>query len=1046
MMLHYEHMKIFLKLSGYCTLLVLIFFPPLYGRSGSVSFGHISIEQGLSQSSVFSVFQDSKGFLWFGTLDGLNKYDGYKFTVYRSDPRDPNTLSNNTIVRIFEDTEGFLWIGTLGGGVNRFDEASERFIRYRHDPKDSTSLSNDNVRSIMQDSRGTVWIGTGNGLNRFDAASNSFRRYEAGARSTNGLSNSVIWSIYEAPSEPGVLWLGTFDGLNRFDVSRGSWSVYKHTPSDPGSLSNNYVWSIIAQDSDRLWIGTNNGLNLFSKKTGRSVRYVRESRSDKSISGNNVWSLWKDRTGIVYAGTLDGGLNRIVPGKGPADVSFIRYMHDPADPNSLSHNYIWSIYQDRTGIIWLGTDVGINTLDPNAAKFIHFKSEPFDRYSLSNNEVTAILRDRSGVLWIGTRDGLNRLDDASGRFIHYRNDPHDPNSISSNYIRSLYEDRRGTLWIGTNGGGLNAFDRRSGTFRNTANGRITSSISSNDITHISEDAGGILWLGTLAGLNRFDPLTGKVKFYAKDRNDSASVSHDYVYTVHQTGDGTMWIGTLGGGLNRFDPAAGRFEHFMENAHDTTSLSNNNVWCIHQDRRGDLWIGTNNGLNKMDRQRKTFTQYGEKDGLVNNVIYGILEDEKGNLWLSSNKGLSRFDPRTGAVRNYTANDGLQSNQFGGNDHFKDSRGYMYFGGINGFNMFYPDSIKDNPHVPPIVITDFLIFNKSVGVGGDSPLSRSITSTRSITLDHDQNVFSFEFAALHYASPQSNAYAYIMEGFDKEWISAGTRRFVTYTNLDPGRYTFKVTGSNNDGIWNTEGASIEIIISPPYWRTWWFISMVVIGILSVIASVIYIQIRHLLAIERLRLKIASDLHDDIGTRLTEISLLSDMVYHVDADDPKTVKESVRNIGGIARALIENMSDIVWLINPKRDSLYELFLKLKDGYEEILSYRQILLHINDLHSLESVALPMEHRKNIYLIFKEAVNNAVKHSGCTEISINTEVRGRSLTITMYDNGKGFDTAKRRNGNGVDNMQLRAEAIGGTVRIQSSAANGTMIKFTGVL
>ncbi len=1015
-----------------------------YGRNSGAKFEHISIEQGLSQSSVFSILQDSRGFLWFGTLDGLNRYDGYTFTVFKSDPRNQNTLSNNTIVRIFEDQDSILWIGTLGGGLNRFDPSTEQFTRYRHSPTDSTSLSNDNVRSIYQDMNGTMWIGTNDGLNRFDPAGRTFFRYSSIPGNKNSISNNVIWSIHESPSEPGILWIGTYDGLNRLTVSTGEFSVFKHSPADAASLSNNYIWSVIDHDAEHLWVGTNNGLNLFSKKDHRSVRFHNDPRNKNSISGNNVWSLWKDRRGTVYAGTLDGGLNKIVPPVNGKNFTFVNYSHDPADPNSISHNFIWSIFEDRTGIIWLGTDVGVNKLDPNAAKFLHYKSDPFNPHSLTNNEVTALFRDRTGTLWVGTRNGLNRYDDTQGRFIHYRYDPKDVSSISNNYIRSISEDRNGTLWIGTNGGGLNSFVRSTNSFRNMRSGHIPSSISSNDIIRIYEDSSGILWLATLAGLNRFDPATNKVKFYAKEQNDPKSLSHDYVYTITETADGTMWIGTLGGGLNRFDRKSETFTSFQEDPADSSSLSNNNVWCIHEDASGDLWIGTNNGLNKFNRTNNTFTHFEEKNGLVNNVIYGILEDSKGFLWLSSNKGLSRFDPKNGTVRNYSANDGLQSNQFGGNDHFKDSRGYMYFGGINGFNIFYPDSIRDNPYIPPIVITDFQIFNRSVGVGGDSPIRRSISSTRSITLAHDQNVFSFEFAALHFSSPQSNTYAYKMEGFDKEWIRSGTRRYVTYTNLDPGKYLFMVMGSNNDGVWNTQGTSIEIIIAPPFWKTWWFITVLVIAGLGFAAFIIYFRIRHLLTIERLRLKIASDLHDDIGTRLTEISMLSDIVYHDGSSDQTVFKDSVRNIGGIARELIENMSDIVWLINPKRDSLYELFLKLKDGYEEILSHRQILLHINNLNSMETISLPMEHRKNIYLIFKEAINNSLKHSACTEISINTEVNGRILVITMYDNGRGFDANKRSLGNGLENMQLRAEAIGGSLRIHSDPESGSMIKFTG--
>lgn len=452
------------------------------------------------------------------------------------------------------------------------------------------------------------------------------------------------------------------------------------------------------------------------------------------------------------------------------------------------------------------------------------------------------------------------------------------------------------------------------------------------------------------------------------------------------------------------------------------------------------------MDKFNKIDETFTHYNTKHGLINNVIYGILEDDSGNLWLSSNKGLSKFNPKKGTIRNYTTGDGLQSDQFGGNAYFEDSKGRMYFGGINGFNMFYPDSIKDNPFVPPIVITDFQIFNESVPIGENSPLKRSITETKEITLPYKDNVFSFEFAALHYSSPDANQYAYKMEGFDKKWIYSGTRHYVTYTNLDPGKYVFQVIGSNNDGVWNKKGASVIIIISPPFWRTWWFITLMAIFILSIIGAIIYFRINNILEIERLRLKIAADLHDEIGTRLTEISLLSDMVYHVEVDNTKSFKDSVRNIGGIARSLIESMSDIVWLINPKRDSLYELFLKLKDNYEELLSYKEIYLYINNLNFLEKIRLPMEYRKNVYLIFKEAMNNSIRHSSCTEISINTETSGKLLTITMYDNGKGFDITKKSLGNGTENMRTRAEAIGGSLRIQSKVDEGTMIKFTGKL
>ncbi len=1038
----------FQKVSNFYLISILLFSQIVLAQNNEVKFEHISIEQGLSQSSVFTIFQDSKGFLWFGTLDGLDKYDGYKFSVYRSVPHDSNSLSDNTIFKIYEDRNGILWIGTLGGGLDKFDRSTDKFTSFRFSPHDSMSLSNNNVRSILEDTHGNLWIGTNNGLNKFNKKSSRFTRYVNEPGSHNSLSNNYIWCIYEAPSQPGILWIGTYNGLNKFDITTNKFTSYKYNAGDPHSISNNYVWSIIEGSPGILWIGTNNGLNKFNTKSGKFTRYLRNNKDTHSISNNNVWSLCKDSNGSILAGTLGGGLNKMVKGKSEqynkTKVSFVHYEYDPGNPNSLSHNYVWSIYQDRTGVLWIGTDVGLNKLDPEKEKFRHYKSLPYDPNSLSNNEVTAIYRDHLNKLWIGTRNGLNKFDEKNKKFIHYKANSKNPYSLSNNYVRSIGEDSEGNLYVGTNGGGLNKFIRSSNKFIHISTGNPPNGLSNSNITSIHQDETGLLWLGTLAGLDILNPKTGKVNIYIHEPDNPQSLSHDYVYTVYEDRDKTMWIGTLGGGLNKFNRRTDTFTRYMENPEDTTSLSNNNVWCIYEDQEGTLWIGTNNGLNKFNKRNGTFTHFNERWGLVNNVIYGILEDDSGNLWLSSNKGLSKFNPGNHSIRNYTTGDGLQSDQFGGNAYFKDSNGEMYFGGINGFNMFYPDSIKDNPYKPPIVITDFQIFNESVPIGKNSPLKESISETKSITLPSSDNVFSFEFAALHYSSPGTNQYAYQMIGFDKKMIYSGTRRFVTYTNLDPGRYTFKVIGSNNDGVWNTKGVSLNIIITPPFWKTWWFITLFVVFMLSVIGSIIYFRIRHLLAFERLRVKISADLHDDIGTRLTEISLLSDMVYHVEPDNSNSYKESVKRIGGIARDLIESMSDIVWLINPKRDSLYELFLKLKDNYEELLTYKKIFLYINNLNNLDKVRLPMEYRKNVYLIFKEAMNNSIKHSNCTEISINPQIQAGFLTITLYDNGKGFDLKQETPGSGRGNMLDRAEAIGGKLRIQSKPGEGVMIKFTG--
>ncbi|MGE5621307.1 MAG: two-component regulator propeller domain-containing protein [archaeon] len=1014
------------------------------GRSG-IKFNKISVDQGLSQSSVFSICQDKRGFLWFGTLEGLNKYDGYNFTVFRADQASVNSLSSSTIFKIYEDRQGNLWIGTLGGGLNRYNKHKENFTSYQNNPSDEASLSNNNVRAIFESGDGKLWVGTNNGLNVLDRKTGKFRHYFNDPSDTKSLSNNYVWSIYEDRNHQ--LWIGTYGGLNKYDPSGDSFIRYTFTPGQKNGISNNYIWDIFEDSKQRLWIGTNNGLNLFDRKANKFTVFQKNPLDQSSISQNNIWKIYQDKNGVIWVGTLGGGLNRIVETPG-GKISFVKYLYSPYDPFSISHNYIWSIFEDKSGVLWIGTDVGLNMYDSKKEKFHLCQNNPFNPNSLSNNEVTAICGNSPGRLWIGTRNGLNLCRPGENSIVHYKTLPGESNSLSTNYIRSLYEDNGGTLWIGTNGGGLDEFNIKAGRFIHHKVDLSTTSISDNNVTAIHEDRQGTLWVGTLSGLNKYDRDKKTFIHYLNDPMNPSSLSHSYVYAICEDKRGELWIGTLGGGLNLFDKRTGKFTRFQFERGNGSSLSNNYVWTIMEDNFDGadvLWIGTNDGLNKMDIHTRKVTVYKEKDGLANNVIYGILKDNNNNLWLSTNKGLAKFDPKRKSFRNYSPGDGLQSNQFNGGAFFKNRKGEMFFGGINGLNSFYPDSVKDNSVVPPIVITNFLIFNKTVKAEDGSPLSRSITETGEIRLNYNQSVFSFEFAALHYSNPTENQYAYKLEGFDKNWNFSRTRRFVTYTNLDPGTYTFRVIGSNNDGVWNKTGASVRIIISPPYWRTWWFITLCFLLVFGIIWLVFAIRMRHLLALERLRLKISADLHDDIGTRLTEISMLSDIACRMDGGDGTAeIKETVRKVGSIARNLIDNMSDIIWLINPKKDSLSELFLKLRDSYEEILSYSQILLHINNAEFLENIKLPIEYRKHLYLIFKEALNNSLKYSKCSEISINTQVNGRILDITLYDNGIGFDMNRQSCGNGLVNMKNRAEQIRGTLRIQSKPGEGTMIKFNG--
>jgi hypothetical protein len=519
----------------------------------------------------------------------------------------------------------------------------------------------------------------------------------------------------------------------------------------------------------------------------------------------------------------------------------------------------------------------------------------------------------------------------------------------------------------------------------------------------------------------------------------------------QDSDGYYWIATQIG-LNRVmfsgmsaqapNPAISAITKYYHEPDNPRSLSNSYVLSVHETENGDLWFGTMQGLSgirKDDRDDPVFVRYFIKNGLPNDVVYGILEDTHGNLWLSTNSGISRFNPRDETFKNYDTRDGLHGNEFNSGAYTRTTEGTFIFGGVNGATEFHPDSLTDNPFVPPIVITAFNIFDEP------AQLPYSILSTGEITLSHRDNYFSFEFASLDFSAPERIRYAYMLEGLDENWTSAGPRRFAGYTHIAPGEYIFKVKGTNGDGVWNDNHTFVRIVITPPFWRTWWFILLIVLAIGSGISLIIVFRVRQLLKFERLRSTIAADLHDDIGAGLTEISIMGDVIARKLPDQTKAlVASEMQNIGSTSRSLIAGMSDIVWLVNPKRDSLHDLIARLGDAYKEPLAARDISFSIQNLESLKNVRLNMEYRQHLFLIFKEAINNSLKHSGAAEIVLTVKLRGKRLSMKLSDNGKGFDGEKASSGNGLQNMRMRAERLGGILQIASSCGSGTVVEFKG--
>ncbi len=901
---------------------------PSYSQMGEVQFERISIESGLSQSTVLCICQDSKGFLWFGTYEGLNRYDGYTFKVYKNDPAIPYSLSEKNVDYIIEDHLGVLWVGTENG-LNRFDREKERFISYKNNPNDTNSLSNNFIRYLYEDRSGILWIGTqGGGLNQFDRKNEKFIHYENDPNNPKSLSNNNVLSILE--DSYGHLWIGTDYGLNYFDREKGEFIQYLNDPHDPRSISHNSIWRISEDREGSLWIGTwGGGLIRFDPQQNRFVTYRNDPKNPNSLSNNIVRAIYEDHDGNLWIGTDGGGLDKFVPGpKVGGKDHFIHYQNNPQDPASLSGNSVLSIFEDKLGILWIGTNFdGIDKYNSKKSQFSLYRNHPDDVNSLCKNTVLAVCEDSQGMIWIGTNGGgLDCFDRKKNRFTHYVYDPKNPYSISNNTIRSIFEDRHKRLCIGTDNG-FNYFNREEGKFIRYQNDpNNPHSISHNGIWRICEDRAGNLWLGTFGGgLNRFDYTKGEFTRYIHDPNDPKSISDYSVWTMYEDSYGNFWIGTFLEGLDRFDREKGIFFHYRPDSRDSNSICDKKVISLYEDHAGCFWVGTSNGLDKFDRNARTFHQYSKIDGLPNNNIQGILEDDHGNLWMGTTHGLSKFNPRTIKFSNYYESYGLQSNEFGTNTCCKLKSGEMIFGGMNGFNIFYPDSIHADTSRPPVVITDFQIFNKPVpvgeGVDGRTILQRSISECDEIHLSYKDNVFSFEFAGLHYVSPKGNLYAYMMEGFEKEWIyTDANRRFVTYTNLPGGIYTFRVKASNNQGTWNNEGTSIRIIITPPFWKTIWFYGI----LLVVIAGIVYwvfqwrVQARDLAAQRRMD----AALTKERNLIRTLIDNLPDAVYVKDAQCRKVIANlaDVHYMGLESEAEVLGKNDYDFYPSEIASSIYD------------------------------------------------------------------------------------------------------------------------------
>ena len=855
-------------------------------QTNSVGFKHITTYEGLSQSSVTAIVQDRQGFMWFGTQDGLNRYDGYSFTVYQNDPLQPSSLSDNYVLALYEDRKGQLWVGTDDGGLCRFNKQTGKFSVFKSTQKDSKSLTDNHVTAIKEDGQGNLWIATGNGLSRFDPVRGIFTRYRHRAGDSGSLGHNLIQDVLV--DRGGQIWVATLGGgLDRLDAQTQTFHHFKNVPADPTSLSQNSLKKLFQDSKGRLWIATEGrGLNLLNEDQKTFTHFRHNPDDPRSICHDDINTLAEDGAGNLWVGTENGGISVL----NKTRTAFTHYPYQETNSSGLNNGSIYALCRDRSDNMWVGTySGGVNFFDHQPPKFQLYQKDINDPNSLSNNNVMAVLEDRLGNIWTGTDGGgLNVLHKATQRYTQYRHRATDSKSIPSDFIMSIYQDRDGDIWVGSYKGGLSLWRQASGEFLNFRVTGDASGLSQETVSTITEGKKGEIWLGTLgSGISRYDKKTRLFTHYKPDLTRPGNLTQGYISSLCFDHQQNLWIGSEGGGLQVIDARSGLFRAYRHDRSVPGSLSHNLVNSLYEDAQHRMWVGTNAGLNRFDPKTHSFVTYQEKDGLASKVIQSLLSDRNDKLWIGTNKGLSVFDPTRKSFPNFDAGDGLQPGSFNRMAAYKDQQNRLFFGGIKGLNTVDPAHLSDNLFIPPVVITQLHVFNRPIWL-----------RSHQITLPHDQSTLTFSFAALNYSHPERNQYTYTLEGFDKGWSLKGPGRVATYTNLEPGTYTFRVKASNNDGHWNETGTAFRIILKPPFWQTWWF---------RTVAALVLLGSTYLLYQKRVRtLKLGKKkLETMVSQRTAEVLQQKEQLQN-QAEELQSQTETLQSQAAEMHLLIEELSE--------------------------------------------------------------------------------------------------------------------------------------------
>lgn len=994
----------------------------------SVKFTHLGSDNGLSQNFISCIIQDHKGFMWFGTKDGLNRYDGHNFVIHQHDPFDSTSLSDNYITSLFEDSRGYIWVGTLNGGLNIFDRKTETFYQIVYESKVSDNNIPEEVKSISEDKDGNIWIATrGRGIfrlslktdNSFDFSSKNFSNQTDNPKT---LSSNIITTIFI--DSKGILWIGTLKGLDRFNKEDESFTHFKINTKNikaPSSYFDKNVFSITETKDKNLWLGTLSGLVQFNREDG-SFKLFPHHYNIFRYGWGSILQIVEDYSGKLWLAT-PAELMRF----NPFSKTYDYFKNDLMDNNSLSYNSISSLFIDRTEVLWVGTaGMGINVYDPKSSRFstLFVKNNPTSR--ITGFSVRTIMQEDEDVYWIST-DVLYRWNRKTGQVKSYETSSNRPDDFGNIGPWSIIKSFDGKIWAATTEG-LYMYDSSTEIARQYKfNLSDSTGLPQKEVFTVFEDMNKNIWAITENYLCKLTDIDKGI-FNSYRYSQVLPYNRRVRPIIYQDKSGMFWIGTRNG-LLLFNEEEKTFLTFKNDPLRSNSLSNDNINAICPDPitpEKILWIGTaGGGLNKLNVEEKTFKHFTEKDGLPNNVVYGILPDKQGNLWLSTNKGLSKFNPQKNSFRNFDVNDGLQSNEFNTGAYFLSESGEMFFGGIKGLNYFHPDKVNDNLYKPQIALTNIKINDHYLSVKNDKTIfQKSISELDKIELSHDKDVITFEFTSLDYSSPSKNKFAYKLENINEDWIYAGSNRQVTFTNLPPGKYVFRVKGSNNDGIWNEDGVSLEVIIKPPWWNTWWayFIygSIIVLGLYLLRRYELNrINLKNQLRIEKIttdslrnldhiKSQFFANISHEFRTPLTLILGQIESVMSTKIDTKLNSKLQVANRN--ARRLLTLINQLLELSKIESGSM-----KLSSEQYNIVSFLKSLFYsFESLAETRKIKMKFEsENENIPVVFDpdkmekiffNLISNAFKFTPSQgEIRVTIIKKDGLVEIKIKDTGKGI-------------------------------------------